>query len=346
VRPNTAHAWWGLANLKTARFDAADTAELERHFTQAGSREDDHAALGFALAKALEDQDRYADAWRVLRDANALRRAQQPWDAAAFSRGIDAIMAVFDTAPMPAGDPALGREVIFIVSVPRSGSTLVEQIVATHPEVEGAGELPDLAAVLDEESRRRGESFSQWANQAEAQDWQRLGERYLERTLRWRARRPRCTDKSLLNWQFVGAARAMLPGARFVYCRRDPLETALSCYRQWFNAGQAFSYSIEDIGAYLRDHQRLMHFWRARHPNAIFEHVHEALLADTETSVRRLLESCGLTFDSACLDFHRSERNVRTASAAQVRIPLQRNTPRTVLYGALLDPLRHALDAG
>lgn len=340
--PIAAHAWWGLANLKTIRFDAADVAALERAFAQ--SRAHDRPALGFALAKALEDQDRYADAFAVLEAANALRRDQQRWDAAGFRREVDAIVAAFST-PAPAPASALGSEVIFIVSLPRAGSTLVEQIVAAHAEVEGAGELPDLSIVIEEESRRRGTPFPGWVGEADADDWRRLGERYLERTARWRRRRPRFTDKSLLNVPYVGAAAAMLPGARFIDCRRDPVETALSCYRQWFAQGQAWSYAVDDIAAHAQGHERLMAAWRARIPAALHTIVHETLLDRPEASIRALLDFCGLDFDAGCLEFHRSARSVRTASAAQVREPLRRDTRRADHYGALLDPLRRALDA-
>lgn len=344
-RPDAAFAWWGLANLKTVRFDAADALVLTRCFEQANVAEDERAVLGFALVKALEDQDRYADAFAVLRQANALRRKQQPWDAAAFGRTVDAIIATFPQQPAttPAKPGARGHEVVFIVSMPRSGSTLIEQIIAAHPEVEGAGELSDLSSVIEDESRRRGVPFPEWVAAATDDDWKRLGESYLERTARWRERHARFTDKSLLNGPYVGAAAAMLPGARFVHCRRDAVETALSCYRQWFNHSQAFSYDLDDIAAYRRDHERLMTFWTQRLPGTFFTQVYEELLADPESAVRRLLDFCGLPFDPACLEFHRSGRSVRTASAAQVREPLRRDTGRAVRYGASLEPLRRAL---
>lgn len=337
------HAWWGLANLKTVRFDAADTSELERLFGRDDAAGADRPALGFALAKALEDQDRHAEALDVLHAANALRRRQLSWDSASFSREIDAVAAAFSSLPRDPAPSSRGSEIIFIVSLPRAGSTLIEQIIAAHPDVEGAGELPDLAAVIAEESTRRGISFPAWVGAANPADWQRLGERYLERTLRWRRQKPRSTDKSLLNWPFVGAAAAMLPGARFVHCRRDPVETVLSCYRQWFSQGQAWTYSLDDIVAYWRDHQRLTQLWSRRLPDAWYSQGHEELLADPEASVRGLLDFCGLSFDARCLDFHLSERSVRTASAAQVRQPLRRETGRAARYGALLDPLRRAL---
>jgi tetratricopeptide (TPR) repeat protein len=341
---SAAHAWWGLANLKTVRFEAADADALAKAFRD--DRTADRPALGFALAKALEDQDRFPEALGVLHEANALRRRQQPWDAAAFSREVDAIEAAFATPRASAGEAACRREAIFIVSMPRSGSTLVEQILASHPDVEGAGEIEDLAAVVFEESARTNRAWPAWARDASAADWHRLGERYLERTARVRTGRARVTDKSLSNWLRVGAAAAMLPGARFVHCRRDPVETALACYRQWFNRGQAFSYSLDDIVAYWRDHERLMRVWKERLPGRVFTLEHEALLAAPEATVRALLDFVGLPFDAGCLEFHRNDRSVRTASAAQVREPLARRTDRAARYGVLLDPLRRAIAAG
>ena len=339
-----AHAWWGLANLKTVRFDAADADALAARFNAGNAG--DRAVLGFALAKALEDQDRFAEALDVLHEANALRRRQQPWDAGAFGREVDAIIAAFSTMPRETGRSSRGSEIVFVVSLPRAGSTLVEQIIAAHPDVEGAGEISDLAAVLAEESARIGLSYPAWIGRAGPADWQRLGERYLERTAHWRRDKPRSTDKALSNWLHVGAAAAMLPGARFVHCRRDPVETALSCYRQWFNQGQAFSYALDDIALYTRDHERLMRVWKERLPDACHTLEHEALLADPEKSVRDLLDFLGLAFDERCLQFHRSGRSVRTASAAQVREPLQRDTSRASRYGTLLDPLRRAIAGG
>jgi len=339
--PSAAHAWWGLANLKTVRFEPADADALATHFRD--NRTADRPAIGFALAKALEDQGRYADALDVLHEANAQRRRQQPWDANAFSREVDTIAAAFAAVPAPTGDASIGREAIFIASLPRSGSTLAEQIIASHPDVEGAGEITDLASVVAEESARTGLAWPAWVGRSGADDWNRLGARYLDRTARFRKLRPLFTDKALSNWQHLGAAAAMLPGARFVHCRRDPVETALSCYRQWFNRGQAWSYSLDDIVAYWRDHERLMRFWKERLPGRVFTLDHESLLADPEASVRAMLDFLGLPFDARCLEFHRTERSVRTASAAQVREPLARQTGRAACYGALLDPLRRAI---
>jgi hypothetical protein len=183
----------------------------------------------------------------------------------------------------------------------------------------------------------------QWAPMATAEDWARLGNTYLERTARWRRQRPIFTDKELGKWQLVGAARAMLPGARFIHCRRDPVETCWSCFKHEFKTDQLYSYDFRELAAYWRDYDRLVRFWQAQYPGLIYDYVYEELVERPEAEIRRLLDFCDLPFDPACLRFHEVDRDVRTASAGQVRQPLNRNTAQARYYGALLDPLRSAL---
>ncbi|MEO8460859.1 MAG: sulfotransferase, partial [Dokdonella sp.] len=240
---------------------------------------------------------------------------------------------------------AQGDEVIFIVSLPRSGSTLTEQILASHPEVEGGNELPDLQRILEAESRRRRKPFPVWVGEATPADWQRMGEEYLARTARWREKRPRFTDKLPRNWLQAGAALAMLPAARIVNSRRDALETCFACYRQLF-AEHGFCYDIEDMAAYWHDYDRVCRKWAADFPDRFRDQHYEALLADPEGNTRELLAFCGLEFDPACLRFYETEREVHTPSAAQVREPLRKDTARSDRYGARLDPLRAALAGG
>jgi tetratricopeptide (TPR) repeat protein len=340
--PRSGLAWWGLANLKATRLNADDVARLDALARRADLPLDEAIAARFARAKALEDGERHADAWAAYVDANALARRRFAWSATGFRRWLDGVLAAF-AAPLPPVEPALGHEVIFVVGMPRSGSTLTEQILAAHPQVEGGSELPDLGVLIGEESRRRGQPFPAWVGQASAADWQRLGRAYLERTAQWRARRPRFTDKTPGNWMLVGAIRAMLPGARIIDCRRDALETCWSCFRQIFWAGHEYSYGLDDLAAYHRDYTQAMRQWQARHPAQIRTQVYEELVADAEAQTRALLAFCGLPFEPACLRFFEAERSVRTASAAQVRQPLRRDTARAPRYGALLDPLRAAL---
>jgi tetratricopeptide (TPR) repeat protein len=343
----SAQAWLGLVNLKTVRLEADEIAALEKLHADPEISEDDRAVAGFALGKVLEDSGRHADAFTVLSSANAMRRRRFAWDATGFSQRVDAIAAAFDTAQTTlADDAALGDSVIFVVSLPRSGSTLVEQILAAHPDVEGASELPDLEAVIAEESARRNERFPDWVPGATAADWQRMGRRYLERTERWRARHPRFTDKMPDNWLLAGAALSMLPGARVVNVRRDPVETCWSCFKQMFAAGRhTYSYDLADLAETWRDYDRLSRTWIERFPGRVRAQSYEKLLADPESETRALLEFCGLPFDAACLSPHQAERSVRTASAAQVREPMRRDTARSSAYGALLEPLRRMLDA-
>jgi len=333
-------AWWGLADLRTVRFSDDDITRMLAALQQPRASEDDLIATGFALARALEDGDRHADSLAALAQANAIARRRQQWNAKAFSAGITAINQAFESSPVAAAG-TLGREVIFIVSLPRSGSTLIEQILASHESVEGAGELPDLPQVLGEESRRRGSPFPEWVHAMQSADWERLGRRYLQRTTHWRQQRPASTDKLPNNWMYIGAIRAMLPGARIIACRRDPLESCFSCYRQHL-AGNEYSRTFEDLAAFWRDFDRSVRHWQALLPEQVFEHQYEQLLADPEAHIRRLLDFCGLPFESACVSFNENPREVRSPSASQVRQPLH-DTARAPRYGALLDPLRTAL---
>jgi len=341
--PRSGLAWWGLANLKTTRLDEEDAQRLAELVRRADVGPDDRLAAAFALGKALDDVGRPEQAFAAYVEANALARRRIAWNAAAFDAWLERVLAACDALPpAPAGE-AFGREAIFVVGLPRSGSTLTEQILAAHPQVEGASELGDLGAVIGEESQRRRRPFPDWVGEATPEDWRRLGGRYLERTARWRERRPRFTDKAPGNWVLIGAIRAMLPGARIVDCRRDAVETCWSCFRQIFWQAHEYSYDLGDLAAYWHAHDRALRHWLGRHAGAVREQVYEDLLAEPEAQTRALLAFCGLPFDPACLRPHEAARSVRTASAAQVREPLRRDTARTSRYGALLDPLRRAL---
>ena len=340
--PGCGDAWRGLANMKTRRLGDADREQLLAALRRPDLAASDRIAMGFALGKVHEDHGDYEQAFATLNAANAQQRDLAMWNAAAFRTHVDAMLAIAARLPSP-HDTGLGHPVIFIVGLPRSGSTLFEQILAAHPEVEGASELPDLEDVLSEESARRRQPLLQWLAVATADDWARLGRRYLERTARWRSRKPRHVDKLPSNWLLAGVLGAMLPGARIVDARRDALETGWSCYKQQFYRLPHFACTLSDIAAYIRDHERTMARWQAADPRRIRVQPYEALLADPEHEIRALLAFCGLAFDPACLDYHLAARSVRTASAAQVRQPLQRDTARAARYGALLDPLRFGL---
>ena len=340
-QPWAGMAWWGLADIKIVRFSADDIVRMQAALRNPAAGDDDLIAVGFALAKAFDDNDRPADALAALAQANAIARRRRHWDRHGFSAGVAAVHAAFD-AEMAAAPALLGSEVIFIVGLPRSGSTLVEQILASHSRVEGAGELPDLPLVLGEESRRRNQPFPRWCETMLAADWERLGRRYLERTAHWRRHRTVFTDKLPSNWIYLGAIRAMLPGARIIGCRRDPLETCFSCYRQRLDNNE-YSRDFQDLASFWGDYDRSLKRWNARCPEHVFQHDYEALVRDPSDRIRQLLDFCGLPFEDACLRFHENVREVRSPSAMQVRQPLRSDTARAPAYGSLLDPLRSAL---
>jgi tetratricopeptide (TPR) repeat protein len=342
LHPACGDAWRGLANPKKRPLSDADREQLDVALRRTDLGPADRIAMGFALGKVCEDHGRHEQAFAALSAANAQLRELAPWNAGAFHAHVDAMLAACVRLPAPV-DATLGHEVIFIVGMPRSGSTLFEQILAAHPEVEGASELPDLDQVLGEECARRQQPLLKWLGAGTAADWQRLGRRYLELTARWRRSKPRHTDKLPANWLLSGVLAAMLPGARIVDARRDALETGWSCYKQQFYRLPHFACTLTDIAAYIRDYERAMTVWRAIAPERIRTQRYEALLAAPEREIRELLAFCDLPFEPACLEYQHAKRSVRTASATQVRQPLQRDTARADRYGALLDPLRFGL---
>jgi tetratricopeptide (TPR) repeat protein len=341
LHPACGDAWRGLSNIKTVALSDDDAEMLSAYLQRRDISDGDRIAMGHALGKLEEDRGRYPQAHAAYVSANALQRRLAPWSAQAFDGYVEQALALTRQLPPPV-DATLGYEAILVVGMPRSGSTLFEQILAAHPEVEGAGELPDLGIVIQRESQRRQAPFPAWVAQASAADWHRLGLEYLQRTARWRASRPRFVDKMPENWKLAGVLRAMLPGSTVIETRRDPLETAWSCFKQQFYSQPHFACDPRDIATHLRGCERALDQWRALAPDRIRLHRYEDLLAAPEAAIRALLGDCGLAFDPACLAFHAADRSVRTASAAQVRQPLRGDTARTARYGALLDPFRQA----
>ncbi len=333
-------AWFGLMDIKTIRLNVAEHAALKTACKNPCWNDVERSLLGYAAGRACEDAGEYADAVEAFDMANRLVRRRVLWDGAEWTRKIGEIMIAFASVTESAPRD-LGSEVIFIVGLPRSGTTLVEQILAAHPSVEGANELPDLAIVIEQESRRRRLPFPQWIMQASAADWERLGREYLERTRRWRVDKPIHSDKMPENWPYTAAIRRMLPGAHIVDSRRDPVETAWSCYKQLFGPNRVgYSYDPAELAQYWRDYDGFMRAQAQRNPSHVHVQSHEALTANLDAEVRALLAFCELEWDAACLQSHRVERAVRTASAAQVRQPVRRKTARTVAYGASLDAFR------
>jgi tetratricopeptide (TPR) repeat protein len=342
----SARAWFALTDLKVVPLADGELERLRADAAAAGGSAEEREMLAFALGKALEDAGRLDEAFGAWRHANALAATTHPWDGAAFDREVETVRRAFETDGA-AADHDAGREVIFLVGLPRSGTTLVEQVLAAHPQVEGASELPYLGQVLAGESRRRGRPLAAWAPQATPGDWARLGREYLAVSARWRTRRPVHTDKLPGNWLYAGAALRMLPNARVVDCRRDPVETCWSCFKQLFGPGMVhFTYSFEGLAGYWHAYDQLSRFWAGRLPGRFHVQGYEALVNDPPAQVRALLDACGLPFDAACLESHRAQRAIRTPSALQVRQPMRTVSAPGARYGARLDPLRELLATG
>lgn len=344
IEPAFGAAWLALADIKTAPI-TDDEAERMLALLRGGDiDESERTAIEFVLAREREDRGDYSEAFGFFLDANARRRREiGPWDAEGFLTRAKLSKQIFEASHTIANAPRLGEQVFFVVGLPRSGTTLIEQILASHPLVKGAGELGELAQVLTEESERLRQRFPEWVPTAKAQDWQRLGERYLELTAPHREGQAYFTDKMPNNWQVMGAIRAMLPGARIVICRRDPLENCWSCFKQYFPSGWEFANDIAELGLFWKTFDRAAKHSSRRAPERVREQSYERLTEDPETEIHALLDFCGLPFDPACLHSHESRRSVQTLSAAQVREPVRRHRSTAARYKGLLDPLRHAL---
>jgi predicted Zn-dependent protease len=326
--PRLGEAWWSLANLKTFSFSAADVEALRSALARTDLSEDDRLHFEFSLGKALEDQGAYEESFRHYAAGNALRRQSLPYSAAENAAFVRRSRALFtrEFFAQRAGSGITARDPIFILGLPRAGSTLLEQILASHSLVEGTMELPDMPQIARELAARGGagpEGFFRALAALDRSQLAALGERYLEgtRALRKTAA-PFFVDKMPNNWLYVGLIHLILPNATLIDARRHPLACCFSCFKQHFARGQSFAYALEDLGLYYRDYVALMHHFDAVLPARVHRTLYEVVVADTEAQVRVLLAHCGLEFEAPCLKFYDNERAVRTASSEQVRQPI------------------------
>ena len=349
--PQLGEVWWSLANLKTHRFEADDIAVMRTQLARGDLGEEDRLHLDFALAKALEDEGDYAAAFAEYAKGNAIRHAQLRHASADISAQVERTRRLFTADFLAArrGGGCAARDPIFIVGLPRSGSTLVEQILASHSQVEGTMELPDLLTIVQQldrvaGSRERG-AYPEAIATLSGPDLARLGEEYLARTrAHRRTDRPLFIDKLPNNWLHVGLIQLILPNATIIDARRHPLGCCLSGYKQHFARGQAFSYDLAAIGRYYRDYVALMAHFDAVSPGKVHRVIYERMVADTEGEVRALLVHVGLPFEDACLRFWTNERAVRTASSEQVRQPIFDDAvDHWRNFEPWLDPLKDAL---
>ncbi|WP_296677172.1 tetratricopeptide repeat-containing sulfotransferase family protein [Novosphingobium sp.] len=344
-RPGFGEAWWSIANLKTARMDAADRAAIETALGDQGISADDRYHLHFALAKSLEDSGQAAAAFDHYLEANRLRRCELPYDAADTARAVDRIIELFtpEFVARRKGQGCQAPDPVFIVGMPRAGSTLVEQILSSHSMVEGTMELPDIPGIVNRLAREG--AYPRLLDSLAPAQLSALGESYLATTrIQRREGKPLFIDKLPNNWMHAGLIHLILPNARIIDARRHPLDCGYSNFRQHFARGQAFSYDLGDIGHYYGDYVRLMaHFDRVL-PGRIHRVIHERLLDDPEQEIGLLLSALNLPFERACIDFASNRRPVRTPSSEQVRQPINRSGEgRWRNIDHQLDPLKIAL---
>jgi len=329
LKPEFGEAWFSLANLKTLRFSAGDVAAMQAQLAREDLKDNDRLQFEFALGKALEDAGEFAASFAHYARGNALRRAAVVYDPDSVTRLVQRTQTLYtqEFFTARAGFGSQAPDAIFIVGLPRSGSTLIEQILASHSQVEGTRELPDIPGFALELGalERAGvpPAYPQSVARLTQAQVTSLGERYFAQTRPHRPLgRPRFIDKMPINFFHIGLIHLMLPNARIIDARRSPLACCFSNFKQHFQTGLWFSYSLEDIGRYYRDYARLMAHFDAVLPGRIHRVGYEDLVADLEGEVRRLLEYCGLPFEEQCLRFHETRRVVQTASSEQVRRPL------------------------
>jgi len=325
-------AWWSLANLKTYRFSQNEITQICTEEAAPATHPIDRYHLCFALGKAFEDRNEYAESWQYYERGNALKRAESRYDPDITERNTrrqtEVCTAQFFAAREGVGVP--DPDPILVVGLPRSGSTLIEQILASHSQVEGTHELSDIQRIVHGLGTRRkqsgrGDSYPGVLSELSPEDFRTLGERYMADTRAYRGHKPFFIDKMPNNFRHIGLIHLMLPNAKIIDVRREPMACCFSNLKQLFASGQEFAYSIEDIARYYRTYLELMWHWDAVLPGRILRVWHEDVVEELGTNVRRILEFCGLEFEPACVQFYKTERTVTTASSEQVRQPIFRD---------------------
>ena len=349
--PALGEAYYSLANLKTFRFDERDLQTMHAQLQNAAITKEDRAHFHFAIGKALEDSENYAESFEHYAQGNELRRARVGYDATVTTTLVRRAKQLFNEEFFAArkGFGAPDPDPIFIVGLPRAGSTLVEQILASHSRVEGTMELPDImgmAAKLGGNAQRSQESaYPEVLATLSAAECGALGRQYIEQTrVQRKTGKPFFIDKMPNNFLHIGLIRLALPNARIIDARRHPMACCFSSFKQNFAQGQRYTYNLEDLGRYYRDYVELMAHFDTVLPGTIHRVIYENMIEDTEGEVRRLLAFCELPFEAATLSFYENERAVRTVSAQQVRKPIFREgVDHWRHYEPWLQPLRTAL---
>jgi tetratricopeptide (TPR) repeat protein len=356
--PGLGDPWWSLSNLKTYRFSGADVAAMQAQLDRKDSTDDNRVMVHFALGKAYEDAAAYQPSFQHYAEANRLRRGQLGYQAESTTRFVQRSRKLFTSEFLRerTGAGCAAPDPIFILGLPRSGSTLVEQILSSHSQVEGTMELGDITTIarrlgresqaLDEDdTSEQADGYPQALATLAPEQLRALGEEYITRT---RVQRKTAAslfiDKTPNNFLHLGLIHLVLPNAKIIDVRRHPLSSGFSVFKQHFARGQGFSYSLEDIGQFYRDYVELMAHFDQVLPGRVHRVHYESLVENTEHEVRALLDYCQLPFEEACLRFYENKRAVRTPSSEQVRQPIFREgLEQWRHYEPWLEPLELAL---
>ena len=350
LSPEVGEAYWSLANLKTYRFSDDDIEEMRKQVTAEGGDADDQAHLAFALGKALEDRGEFDESFKFYRRGNAIRRIEHKHNPKinVFEsvRQVRTMGSAFFEQRRGWGHGA--PDPIFVVGLPRAGSTLLEQILASHSQVEGTSELPDIITISRKLAGKSRENpsgkYPECLAKMTVRQFRELGESYMETTRVQRSDTPFFIDKMPNNFRHIGLIHLILPNSKIIDARRHPMGGCFSGFKQLFANGQTFTYGLDDIGKYYRDYVRLMDHWDKVLPGRVHRVQYEEMVADTETQIRALLEYCELEFEDSCLKFYETNRAVRTPSSEQVRKPIYtEGLEQWRNFEDHLDPLKQAL---
>ncbi len=335
IKTNPYHAepYWSLANLKTFKFEENEVQTMIDLVDDERVTEEGQVQLNNALGHEFHNRKEYDKAFEYLDRCNNLRRGQEYYDPVENEESVDLMKQVFTPEFLEenkgSGDPS--DDPIFIVGLPRSGSTLLEQILSSHSKVEGTYELRDLSQTARSipEVRQQGIRYPTNLQRIEKSKFKELGEFYIEKTRRHRSDFPYFTDKNPNNFIHVGLLALILPNAKIIDARRHPLDSCFGSYKQLFASGQSFTYDLIELGEYYLQYRRVMDLWHEVLPGKVLDMKYEDVVDDTENQIRRILDHCGLEFEESCVNFHQTDRNVKTASSEQVRQPIYRSSVHT-----------------
>lgn len=349
VKPDHAEAYWSLANLKTFRFEDDEVAAMESLLENPELPDDARAQVHNALGLEMEGRKDYDQAFDHFEKCNEARRPLEFYDPVETEGTNDRLIDMFNAEFLEknAGVPNSTVTPILVVGLPRSGSTLIEQILASHSQVDGTHELGDLSRAIQSvrKEKTRRSRFPEALANLDVDEWKKIGEEYLQRTETFRSGAPYFVDKNPNNFIYAGIMKLALPNTKIINARRHPLDSCLGSFKQLFASGKPFTYDITELSEYYLQYQRLMDYWHELLPGFVLDVQYESVVADLDTEVRRILDFCELPFEEACLKFHETERAVKTASSEQVRKPIYSSSVNLWRnYEPHLDEMVHILE--